>query len=279
MSTNLPRISIVTCSYQQGPFLESTLRSVLDQNYSNLEYIVMDGGSTDNSVDVIKRHSNKLAHWVSEKDKGQTDALIKGFNKSTGEILGWLCSDDLLLPGSLQAVGEFFAKNPDVQAVYGDSVWIDAEGKFLRPKKEMPFSRFVFLYDHNYIPQPSMFWRRSLYENCGGLDTSFNLAMDSDLWERFSAKTRIAYIPQYLSCMRYYPEQKTRMFKSDGRREDAIIRHRRAPHSNTQALYPALRLMARTGRVFMKTLSGGYRSHVPTELLQWVQRYQIRPGV
>ena len=187
-----PRISVVTCSFQQASYLEQALRSVLEQAYPSLEYVVVDGGSSDGSAEIIRRHAPALAHWVSEPDGGQTQALIKGFSRCTGDVLGWLCSDDLLLPGALRTVGEFFAAHPGVAAAYGDALWIDAGGRLLRPKREIDFSRFVLLHDHNYIPQPSMFWRRSLYDAVGGLDARFDLAMDADLWERFSASTRIA---------------------------------------------------------------------------------------
>ncbi|HYD34412.1 MAG TPA: glycosyltransferase family 2 protein, partial [Methylophilaceae bacterium] len=139
------KISIVTCSYQQGRYLDATMRSVLEQENAEVEYIVMDGGSTDNSVEVIRRYEDQLRFWVSEKDKGQTDALIKGFNRATGDIMGWLCSDDLLLPGALELVSRYFEEHPEVDAVYGDSLWIDGDGNFIRPKKEMGFRRLAFL--------------------------------------------------------------------------------------------------------------------------------------
>ena len=270
--TTLPKISLVTCSFQQGRYLETTLRSVFEQGYADLEYLVIDGGSTDESVATLRRYEQQLAYWVSEPDRGQTDALIKGFHRSSGEVMGWLCSDDLLLPGALQAVGEFFARHPQVQAVYGDSLWVDGNGRLLRAKKEIPFNRFVFLYDHNYIPQPSMFWRRSLYQAVGGLDAGFDLAMDGDLWERFSIRTAIAHLPRYLSCMRFYPEQKTRNLRPQARREDATIRHRRALHRQTEAVYPALHLLARITRVLMKAVCGGYTARVPHRHTQWLQR-------
>ena len=269
----LPSISLVTCSYQQGRFLDATMRSVLEQDYPGLEYVVIDGGSKDESVDVIRRHEARLAHWVSEADKGQTDALIKGFRRVTGDVMGWLCSDDLLLPNSLAFVGRFFAENPQVDALYGDSLWIDAEGRFIRAKRESGFNRFVFLFDHNFIPQPSMFWRRSLYEKVGGLDARFNLAMDSDLWERFSRATRIVHVPEFLSCMRYYPEQKTRALRPAGAKEDQEIRSRHLlGESNSR---PLLRAVARVTRIASKAAAGGYRRHVPEPLISGLARYRI----
>jgi len=267
-----PLISIVTCSFQQGRYLEQTIRSVLDQDYPALEYVIIDGGSTDRSKEIIRRYESALSYWVSERDRGQTEALVKGFQRSTGEILGWLCSDDLLLPGALHAVAEFFSAHPDVMAAYGDALWIDCDGRFLRPKKEMSFKRFVFLYDHNYVPQPSMFWRRSLYEAVSGLDPEFELAMDADLWERFSAKTRIARISRYLSCMRFYSEQKTRSRKEDGRREIEIIRGRAYPRTMASPAGALLRIAARFTRIATKALAGGYTASVPAEHLAWLEQ-------
>lgn len=274
MKPDLPKISIVTCSYQQGRYLDATLRSVLDQAYENLEYIVIDGGSRDQSAAVIQAHAAQLAYWVSEPDRGQTDALIKGFARATGEIEGWLCSDDLLLPGALRRVARFFADHPRVDAVYGDSLWIDAAGAYIRPKREMGFNRFVLLFDHNYIAQPSMFWRRSLYERVQGLDPSFNLAMDADLWERFSRHTRIAHLPAYLSCMRYYPEQKTRALRPQGRFEDQVIRAR-SMLGALPALRPVLHLLARARRIAGKGLMGGYWGRPGADCLNALERYRI----
>ncbi len=269
----LPRISIVTCSYQQGRYLDATMRSVLEQGYDQLEYIVIDGASKDNSQDIIERHTANLAYWVSEPDSGQTDALIKGFNRATGEIEGWLCSDDLLLPGALETVGRFFAEHPEVDAAYGDSLWIDGTGHYLRPKKEMGFSRLAFLFDHNYISQPSMFWRKSLYDKVGGLDTHFNLAMDADLWERFSQHTQIAHIPAYLSCMRYYPEQKTRALRQRSKSEYEEIRLRSG--INQPVFRPLLRGLARVQRVLYKLVVGGYLASPGSNIIATLKRYYI----
>ena len=277
MSADYPTISIVTCSYQQARFLEATMRSVMGQDYPALDYIVMDGGSKDGSREIIERHAGALSYWVSEPDEGQTDALIKGFKRAQGEVLGWLCSDDLLLPGALEAVGTFFRDHPEVDAVYGDALWIDAEGQPLRAKREMGFNRFVYLHDHNYIPQPSMFWRRSLYEAVGGLDTRFNLAMDSDLWDRFAARTKIAHMPRYLSCMRYYPEQKTRHLRPAGEIEDALIRRRSSALARLTVLEPLWHAGARGLRLVQKGLSGGYTARVPSDMLPWLDAHAT-PG-
>lgn len=268
----LPTISIVTCSFRQARFLDATMRSVLNQNYPGLEYLLVDGGSQDGSVDIIRRHADRLAYWVSEPDKGQTDALIKGFDRASGEVQGWLCSDDLLLPSALHTVGRFFADHPHIDFIYGDALWIDAAGRYLRAKKEMSWSRFVYLFDHNYLPQPSCFWRRSLYQQVGGLDRSWNLAMDSDLWLRFAQHSKPHHLSQYLSCMRFYPEQKTRALKPAGRKEDDALRKREAPWL---AAWPS-RLthpLARATRAALKLSSGGYGATMPQPMVAWLMQH------
>jgi len=271
-ATRFPVISIVTCSYRQARYLEATLRSVIGQDYPALEYIVVDGGSDDGSRAIIERYADSLAYWVSEPDDGQVDALRKGFARASGDILGWLCSDDLLLPGALRTVAAFFRARPDALAVYGDALWIDRDGRLLRPKREIAFSRFVFLHDHNYVPQPSMFWRRELYRDVGGLDPRFDLAMDADLWERFSRRTRIEHLARYLSCMRFYPEQKTRSRRDGQAKEDDIIR-RRASRGRRGALGErSLRLAARCLRVAAKAAAGGYGARVPRVHAEWLER-------
>ncbi|MEF8733552.1 MAG: glycosyltransferase family 2 protein [Candidatus Accumulibacter meliphilus] len=277
MNRPAPKISLVTCSFEQARFLDAAMRSVLNQAYPNLEYIVMDGGSKDGSREIIARHSDRLEYWVSEPDEGQTDALVRGFGRASGDIFGWLCSDDLLLPGALDLIGGYFQDHPDVAAVYGNCIWIDANGQPIRVKREMMFDRFVFLHDHNFVPQPSMFWRRALYEAVGGLDIDFNLAMDGDLWDRFASCTRIAHLPYYLSCMRYYPEQKTRSMQARGREEDLLIRRRSSRLARLDRLQPALRVMARLKRFISKAAAGGYTARVPKDILPWLEAHAT-PG-
>lgn len=275
MKASLPVISLVTCSYQQARFLEATIRSVLDQQYPALEYIIVDGGSSDGSKEIIQRYSGSLAWWVSEPDAGQTDALIKGFSRATGDICGWLCSDDLLLPGALEKVASFFLRHEQTQAMYGDSIWIDINGEPIRSKREMGFNRFVFLHDHNYVPQPSMFWRRALYEKVGGLSPEFNIAMDNDLWERFSQSERIAHLPEYLSCMRYYSQQKTlsKELKPQGFREGTIVMERGSKLARNRVLRHPLHLSAKAMRFVRRAAAGGYQASIPEEILPWLKAH------
>ena len=126
-----PKISIITPSYNQGQFLEQTILSILSQDYPNLEYIIMDGGSSDNSVEIIRKHEDNLTYWVSEPDKGQSDAINKGFQRATGDILTWLNSDDYYLPGTLHTVAEYFTQHPDVECIYGDLQVVASNGDLL----------------------------------------------------------------------------------------------------------------------------------------------------
>ena len=252
-----PKISVVTCSYNHARFLEKTIRSVIDQNYPNLEYIIIDGGSTDGSVDIIRRYADRLAYWVSELDEGQTDALIKGFNRATGDILCWLCSDDLHEPWTLREVADFFMQRPEAKVVYGDSTWIDADNRIIASKKEHAFSRFIWMYDHDYIPQPSTFWRHDLYLQVGGLDRAFNLAMDGDLWARFAVVTDIHHVSRPWSRMRYHAEQKVQLNRGANMKEDRIIRQRHFG-AKSEWMYRILFVFAKGYRVGWKLLTGRY---------------------
>ena len=252
-----PKISVITCCYNHAPFLERTIRSVLDQNYSNLEYIIIDGGSTDGSVNIIRRYADRLTHWVSERDEGQTDALIKGFRLATGDISCWLCSDDLFEPWTLREVADFFTQRLDAQVVYGDSTWIDINDQIIGRKREHNFNRFIWMYDHNFIPQPSTFWRHGLYLQVGGLNRAFNLSMDADLWMRFAEVTRIHHVSRPWSRIRYYPEQKTRLLKKHAPHEDSPIRARYIGTKPKWALQ-ALKICAKSLRVGWKLVTGRY---------------------
>jgi glycosyltransferase involved in cell wall biosynthesis len=222
----LPRISVVVPSFNHAHYLPSTLDSLLAQDYPNLEIILIDGGSTDGSVEIIRKYAAHLSYWVSEPDDGQTHALIKGFARATGEVFCWLNSDDLFEPWTLREVGTWFETHPSAGAVFGDTIWIDAEGRELRPQREMPFVRFVWMYTFNYIPGMSTFWRREFHLAAGGLNPYFNLAMDADLFVRIADLTKIHHVSRIWSRSRFYPSQKNSRLRADSDRENLEIRAR-----------------------------------------------------
>ncbi|MEJ5225865.1 MAG: glycosyltransferase family 2 protein, partial [Anaerolineales bacterium] len=174
----LPRISIVTPSFNQARFLEATIRSVLEQDYPDLEYIIVDGGSTDGSVEIIQKYAHRLAWWVSEKDKGQTDALNKGFARATGDILAWLNSDDTYTPDALRQAAEAMRTHPQAGLIYADANYIDEQGNVIGrfPAAQTDLRRLRRGYVH--IPQQAAFFRADLWRQVGPLDDSFYFAMD-----------------------------------------------------------------------------------------------------
>lgn len=180
----LPKISIITPSYNQGQFLEETIQSVLNQNYPEIEYIIIDGGSTDNSVEIIKKYEDRLAYWVSEKDRGQTHAINKGFKKATGEIVNWLNSDDVLLPGAISNIVHYFTSNPMVDFAYGDYVLVDFFGKEIVPRREIDFDLNILLYSGCFIQQSTCFFRKSVIDKIGLLDEEQNFYMDYEFYLR-----------------------------------------------------------------------------------------------
>lgn len=209
-SLGLPRISIVTPSYNQGVFLEDTIRSVLKQNYPNLDYSVIDGGSADNSADTIKRYEPWLTYWVSERDQGQAQALNKGFARATGDILGWLNSDDVYAPGVLWAVAEAFAANPEAVLIYGGAQQIDESGQVLGIAPQVRAFDWPYLLNENDpIAQPSAFFKRNSFLAAGLLDESLHFAMDYDLWFRLCRIGAAVFVPGVWSAMRIYPTAKT----------------------------------------------------------------------
>jgi len=226
-----PRISVITPSYQQALFLQETLRSVLTQDYPNLEYIVIDGGSTDGSVEIIKKHENQLSFWVSEKDRGAADAIRKGFERATGAIMAYLNSDDVYLPGTLKAVAEVFIQDPSCDLVFGDSYWIDTESRVLAERRQTPFSAKRYLYGGADIPQPSTFWKREMYLKAGGINPEFHFAFDMDLFCRFiSLSARFKHVKRFLSSARIHSEAKSSTLHDTYDKELAKIRSAHLPY-------------------------------------------------
>ena len=207
-----PLLSIVTPSYNQGQFIEGTIRSVLLQGYPNLEYIIIDGGSTDGSVEVIRKYENWLAYWVSEPDKGQAHAINKGFRKVTGEILAWLNSDDEYCTKTLHFVAHHFHEQPDRELLYGDCKIIDGEGgivDYIKGKQ----SDLAQLLMGNFIAQPSTFFHRRAWETAAGLDVGLHFAFDYELWIRMMLKgVKSHYLPVPLSQFRLHRGSKSRNY-------------------------------------------------------------------
>jgi glycosyltransferase involved in cell wall biosynthesis len=226
-SARLPSAVIVTPSFNTGKFLEATILSVLDQADEGVAYGVVDGGSTDGSAEIVKRYSPRLAWAVSEPDRGQTHAIQKGFQRLDGEVMAYLNADDILLPGALAFVRSFFARHPDVDAVYGHRLVIDADGqqigRWILPPHNPALLRLV-----DFVPQETLFWRRRIFEAAGGMDVNFDFAMDWDLLLRMQdVGARIVRLPHFFACFRHHPSQKTvRMFDTVGAKECALLAER-----------------------------------------------------
>lgn len=205
----LPTISIVTPSFNQAAYIKGTIESVLTQNYPHTEYLVIDGGSTDGTLDILRRYEDHL-QWVSKPDTGQANAINKGFRMSTGAIVAWLNSDDVYLPDALHHVARFFQQHPEVDVVYGDFWWIDAHGRKLLARREIPFDYNILLYGLNYIGQPTVFFRRRVFELAGYLDESLHYGLDWEYWLRIADRGgRFAHIPYYLAATRLHASAKT----------------------------------------------------------------------
>jgi glycosyltransferase involved in cell wall biosynthesis len=186
-------VSIVTPSYNQARYLEATIRSVLEQDHPHIEYIIMDGGSSDGSVDIIKKYAPRLTWWTSEKDKGQTDAINRGFARAKGEILAWINSDDTYEPGAVASAVASLRDSPEVGMVYGDANYIDENGRVCGrfPAAPTDYRRLRRGYVH--VPQQAAFFRAGLWRQVGPLDPSFYFAMDYDLWVRIAARSQVQY--------------------------------------------------------------------------------------
>lgn len=263
-----PTITLVTPSYNQARFLARTVESVLAQQYPTLEYVIQDGASTDDSVEVIRRYARHLTAWRSEPDGGQADAINRGFSGTTGEIMGWLNSDDVLLPGALDHVAQVFAARPDVDVAYGDRLLIDEHDREIGAWV-LPAHDDAVLCVTDYVPQETLFWRRAMWDRAGArIDPNFHYALDWELLLRFREHgARIVHLRRFLGAFRVHDEQKTVAAVDVGDVETALLRERThgrpaaveeftetlrpylAKHRAIDALHRASRFMPRKRRL------------------------------
>lgn len=211
-------VSIVTPSYNQAKYLEQTMLSVLDQDYPHIEYIVIDGASTDGSVDIIKKYADKLAYWTSEKDSGQADAINKGFTRATGEIVAWLNSDDYYLPGTVSAAVKAFEENPDAVLIYGNMLAVDKNGKTFNTLnyKQLTLEDLLCF---QIIGQPAVFMRRPALQKTSGLDPTFHFLLDHLLWIQLAQHGKLLHVDHIWSAARYHAEAKNRAKAAEFGRE------------------------------------------------------------
>jgi glycosyltransferase involved in cell wall biosynthesis len=253
-----PRISIVTPSYNQGQFIEQTIRSVLLQGYPNLEYIIVDGGSTDASVEIIKRYESWLAYWESEKDRGQSHAINKGLERATGQIFHWLNSDDYLTPGALQEVANMVVKHPDAVGWVGGCRRVDPAGNLLSLVIPQNLAR-----DHlanwardGFFYQPSCFFSAQTWEEVGPLDENLHCALDLDLWLRLSKEGEFVSTEKILSGAVIHPDAKTQAHRLAMRAETIHLQVKYGYHEiaveNLRLIRDRYRLKRRLGRIVWK---------------------------
>jgi len=207
-----PKISIVTPSFNQAQFLEETIRSVILQNYPNFEYIIIDGGSTDRSIEIIKKYSRWLKYWISEPDNGQSHAINKGFARADGKIFGYINSDDFYEPGTFQTIAEVFIKNPNCNLVAGECIILngDITSRFIKPWWPQNLSHFVKKTYSSTFAQPASFWTKTIFNQLGGFDESLNYCFDREFFLRMGLKGISPFlIPQKIARFRKHPDSKT----------------------------------------------------------------------
>jgi glycosyltransferase involved in cell wall biosynthesis len=211
----LPKISVITPSFNQGEYLEQTIRSVVDQQYPNLEYIIIDGGSTDDSLEIIHRYSGKLTYWESEVDNGQSHAINKGFARATGEIIAYLNSDDLYCPGALHVVGQFFAQHPETVWLCGNVLFSNQVGQVYVRKRPV-FSSFILRNGSSSVYQPSVFLRRSVLDEIGYLRVDFHAIMDREWFCRIAERYSPRAVDVDLAIFRWHPASKSTSGRDSG---------------------------------------------------------------
>jgi len=271
-----PLVSIITPSFNQAPYLEQTIQSVLTQDYWSIEYLVIDGGSTDNSVELIKKYEDRFAYWVSEKDNGQAEAINKGLLRAKGQIIAWLNSDDYYLPYTISAVVRVFEENPDLAMVYGNMLAVDEQGQTINLLKYKQLSLEELLC-FQIIGQPSVFFRRSALETAGLLDTNLHFLLDHHLWLRIAQQGKLLHVPQTWSAARYHAEAKNRAKAAEFGREAFWILDWARGQTDLMKAFARVERRARASahRVDARYLLDGGKSW--PALKAWMQALFIHP--
>lgn len=272
-----PLISIITPSFNQARYLETTIESVLTQDYPRIEYILIDGASTDASVDIIKKYGSKLAYWVSEKDSGQAEAINKGLVRAKGDIIAWLNSDDYYLPNTVSRVVQVFEENPAVIMVYGNMLAVDERGRTINFLKYKQLS-LEDLICFQIIGQPSVFFRRAVLEQLGLLDSSFHFLLDHHLWIRIAQQGKVLHVPQTWSAARYHADAKNRAKAAEFGREAFRILEWVKSQANLREAVARVERRARASahRVDARYLLDGGRPW--PALKAWVRALFIHPA-
>ncbi len=264
LKINFPKISIITPSYNQGQFIEYNIKSVINQKYPNYEHIIIDNCSTDQTINILENYPH--LKWVSDQDKGQSDALNKGLEMATGEIIGWLNADDYYLPSSFHVVVDHLRKNRNSEIVYGDYMWVDVNGKLIQYRKEINFDNFIFEYLHFcYIPSTSTFFRRIIIEEGNYFDVNFHFAMDFEYFLRLYKKNyHFSHINKFISAFRLHDLAKSfvQAEKQKIEQRNALLLHNDG-FNRFKPLYRSyiilfIQLIARIKRILIKGKKGIY---------------------
>jgi glycosyltransferase involved in cell wall biosynthesis len=227
VSPGPPKFSVVVPSFNQGKYIEETIRSVLDQDYPEKELIVIDGGSTDNTLDVIRKYEGRIACWVSEKDRGQAHAVNKGFAAATGDIFGWQNSDDVYLPGAFRRAAEEWSNHPEAEIVYGHLKFLEESGKGIDEMRLVPAHPFNMKYDGSLIKNQSAFWRRGVVERLGGMDETLSFCMDYEFFLRVVCSgARVRLVPRSFGAFRRHAGSKTGTIPAVWRKELSAVQAR-----------------------------------------------------
>lgn len=250
-----PRISIVTPSYNQSEFLERTILSVLNQNYPNLEYIIIDGGSDDGSVEIIRKYEKYITYWVTEKDKGQSDAINKGFEKSTGAILAYINSDDTYNPGAFSRIAAVFAERPGADIVFGNVMHVDVCDNVIGECRFTKFNFTALIYEGGSLHQPGTFWKKDIYEKVNRINPTYRFCMDFDFFCRVAEIGKLRYVRECIANFRWHENSKSCTIDQIGLAEhEEIARRYRA--SNNEIYLEYKRTICKIRRFFKYVLQG-----------------------